>query len=320
MAQSRKTIFSLGGPTYLDDPRVAEAQRAQALRLQEEAQNASLERAALEASAAVERAQIDAQSRLRDAMLREQGWTDRARMQQAGENERARMGREDAQASRNDQLQLGYDRLAQDALLAQQSEAGREQARRADLLRAALNALSNENRQPDPAMVAGTAADYEKRIQDALASGWDPESGAMVEGLLGQYGAAAGQLGPSAEAGYRDLARRIGQQAADAQAQAGYSTPFLRAAVEAPSDIQNWAVDKAASAANVFGIPTGGLALLRASPPPIAGRLGERTPRDVGAGAVMQRAAALQDLGPIEPRLDPRTRMAQAIFQQLAGE
>ncbi len=42
MAQTRKTIFDLGGPEYLADPRVAEAQAWVQIRQQQEAQNAAI--------------------------------------------------------------------------------------------------------------------------------------------------------------------------------------------------------------------------------------------------------------------------------------
>ena len=167
MAQARKTVHSLGGPTYIDDPRVAEAQRWASLGQQAQAQRAAEDMALAQGAAAERRAAIQAKAQeqnaliegalamrdgereMAEALLREQGWTARTQMKEEGDTTRAREG--DAARLERERLSTGSaqgldDQVMQRALI---QEAGRDRRHGDDML-ARLLALLPQEQKVDP--------------------------------------------------------------------------------------------------------------------------------------------------------------------------
>lgn len=173
MAQARKTFFSLGGPTYMEDPRVAEAQRQQSLGLdqqrinlqaQQNAQSNALARQqmALEGALARERMGLDLQRAL---MGREESAAERTLRESL-------FGREQAGLDRRSQAQLDAQRLSQQAGFdfrsqeaglqrgfdAEQGALGREQA-------ALLAELRNQSfERQNQAQISATSSNVDKRL------------------------------------------------------------------------------------------------------------------------------------------------------------
>ncbi len=127
MAQARKTFFSLGGPTYIDDPRVNEAQRWQQL---QQAQQAQAQQAQAQQRAMTNAA---ADRQMRWALAQQEGTLARERLaqqdrqfgaQQAGQVSRGKArrahelslqeiltGRQESQQERQQGFQTERDRL-----------------------------------------------------------------------------------------------------------------------------------------------------------------------------------------------------------------
>lgn len=137
MAQARKTFFSLGGPTYIDDPRVNEAQRWQQL---QQAQQAQAQQAQAQQRAMTNAA---ADRQMRWALAQQEGTLARERLaqqdrqfgaQQAGQVSRGKArrahelslqeiltGRQESQQERQQGFQTERDRLQNERRVAAES-------------------------------------------------------------------------------------------------------------------------------------------------------------------------------------------------------
>ena len=342
MALTRKTVFSLGGPEYIADPRVAEAQGWAALQQQDRAQQRQIAQAMidsqLQADAQTRRAMIEGQSDMarsaqgsrhddlqwaienlraqagaEDTATKEAGWTGREQMRIAGEADRARATQE-----------AEMERLLAARSLDHQREAMLEEGRNARALEDVrgkhadrlLQAILGMSKGPEPGFGDLLQLGVEARAaQSALDQATNPEGiRATIASMapLGAWGEQA--IAPAVQATGEKLGGQWDEeQARAAQSDSGWGgwlagmSTLPAQALTALPRAALWALDQLPDAPE-----KGGLSRIRKA----AGEGFDYTPAGAGLWAVDQ-LPAKGSLSWLREKLDP-ARQEEAIRETLA--
>lgn len=320
MAQTRKTIFSLGGPTAIDDPRVAEAQRNRQLDLQQQAQQATFERAALEADAQQRRAAMDAdasrygadaraKAQLAEALIREAGWSEREDARGDRERELTEM-REGGAWGR---AFLGHDAKVGEAKARGESEAAKAKSQaEKDRMGWLLDSIKAGGGTDPRFTQAGLQR--EENIRARLAG---LLTGSATDLQPQQYVDALSMESSDPEAYNRTLAQAA-RQIAEHQQRAGTEFPsWSRAAAEVPLDL----LDLASEAGGTIS-PEGAVEGARGARQFLRGQvdslLGAERPRKIDTGnlAAYLQAGAMDDPASANESKRAAAERLRAVLEQ----